>query len=488
MALEIPLNQQTVHSTSDQYRNGNIALRAHSFKLAHTPSEEPAIPAPHLFDQLSEPARQSSLTPIRIPNPSECAAHLKLLQAIHALRKYVLESQLLGDALGIKPEPRTVWRGRRPGRYQAKIKDSTFTKRRDTKWPIYVKFSVLRFLHWVRTEDAALRAAELNGEEVDAPLPPLDILMVWHSCLLNPKDFQLFCKQHSYKHIRKVEFPWAKIHHAINSADWTFTLSPKDTGTFRSTTNLSPNLETYLHQTPKLKIVTDLLTDWSSTPWGSTGLFLKVMANHPLGTDKFFHRCLKNVPGKENIFNQITDAIHRQSTFVDKMHRYLWICSPAASGTLERAVDRYSKFIKLFKVYPNKILVPTLDIDLVWHTHQCSASRYEADMESYTGRFIDHNDKLGGSVLDDGMARTRDLYRIRFGKEYSICLCWDCQAMLSTVEKLGVSQTGSKLKVKQCAERVSLVVTFYREVEKARRAKVALPSWDKKTYGPEYWC
>lgn len=71
------------------------------------------------------------------------------------------------------------------------------------------------------------------------------------------------------------------------------------------------------------------------------------------------------------------------------MNGQLWIRSPALSGTLRRATDRYAKFLHLLKrkapplgedgsgktIVLGAIIVPTLDIDLVWHTHQCSAYR-----------------------------------------------------------------------------------------------------------------
>ena len=34
-------------------------------------------------------------------------------------------------------------------------------------------------------------------------------------------------------------------------------------------------------------------------------------------------------------------------------------------------------------------LVPTLDIDLVWHTHQLMAHKYDTDCRVFVGRFID---------------------------------------------------------------------------------------------------
>ena len=38
---------------------------------------------------------------------------------------------------------------------------------------------------------------------------------------------------------------------------------------------------------------------------------------------------------------------------------------------------------------PVSFFVPTLDIDLVWHTHQLIPSKYQQDSESFVGRFID---------------------------------------------------------------------------------------------------
>ena len=38
---------------------------------------------------------------------------------------------------------------------------------------------------------------------------------------------------------------------------------------------------------------------------------------------------------------------------------------------------------------PRKIFVPTLDIDLVWHTHQLFSEQYQPDCTKYVGRFVD---------------------------------------------------------------------------------------------------
>ena len=37
---------------------------------------------------------------------------------------------------------------------------------------------------------------------------------------------------------------------------------------------------------------------------------------------------------------------------------------------------------------PKMMLVPTLDIDLAWHTHQMMAMRYSDDCLCYVGRYV----------------------------------------------------------------------------------------------------
>ena len=46
-------------------------------------------------------------------------------------------------------------------------------------------------------------------------------------------------------------------------------------------------------------------------------------------------------------------------------------------------------FLDLLASTPASFFVPTLDIDLVWHTHQLMASKYKLDCTTYVGRFID---------------------------------------------------------------------------------------------------
>jgi hypothetical protein len=183
--------------------------------------------------------------------------------------------------------------------------------------------------------------------------------------------------------------------------------------------------------------------------------------------ERAFLECCLEATKDGTTISKLVGAVQRQASFVEKMEKQLWLRSPAVEGTLRRAVVRYHNFLKLFKLYPKTMLVPTLDIDLVWHTHQCSPRHYEAGTMNLVGRFVDHDDKLGKDKLDNGFTNTKDLYRMRFGEDYQRCNCWDCEALLSVI-----SEEGSEAQVRhvtESARRVHEDVAYYRTVEIARR-------------------
>jgi len=167
----------------------------------------------------------------------------------------------------------------------------------------------------------------------------------------------------------------------------------------------------------------------------NTMILLRAYASHHYRSSSAFSRELLCRP--HPLHQQVHQNVIRQVGFIDKMHSHLWIRSPAVLGTVRRAVDRYHSFVKLFGLYPGKMLVPTLDVDLAWHTHQCSALSYQTEMLEKTGRFIDHDDKLSPGPLADGLEETRELFMVRFGETYQVCLCWDCQAIMDCVEEEG---------------------------------------------------
>ncbi|CAG8336042.1 unnamed protein product [Penicillium salamii] len=130
----------------------------------------------------------------------------------------------------------------------------------------------------------------------------------------------------------------------------------------------------------------------------------------------------------------LVGAVVRQGTFVEKMDQIDWLHSPAVFETMDRIIKKYEVFFKIMLDNPNNMAVPTLDVDLAWHTHQLSPPRYYNHSISNAKPncmpiFIDHDDKVDEEKLSDGFAWTSKMYRrATDGGIYSECTCWYCEA------------------------------------------------------------
>lgn len=229
----------------------------------------------------------------------------------------------------------------------------------------------------------------------------------------------------------------------------------------------------------------DSLADFNSHEAASQSLFQAMGKSAPSPKEKnpsqaemtlfethislFITDPLLNLPGSEqnSLLRELSDAVLRQASFVEKMGKRLWIRSPAVEGTLTRAIVRYERFLQMFKEHPGALLVPTLDIDLVWHTHQCSPQCYHSASINRAGRFINHDDTVKETILTDKFKETRRLYEIRFKEEYNACLCWDCEALKSELERISLD---TEVDFPKLARKVELEVAYCKAVEKARRA------------------
>lgn len=126
----------------------------------------------------------------------------------------------------------------------------------------------------------------------------------------------------------------------------------------------------------------------------------------------------------------LVGAVTRQGTFIEKMHNIGWLFSPAVYSTAERLVTKYRNFFKIMAQNPRKMAVPTLDVDLAWHTHQtCPSAYYNYSETKCNGVFIDHDDKVEEAKLDESFEWTSKTYQRMFGQPYSECTCWYCEAI-----------------------------------------------------------
>lgn len=54
---------------------------------------------------------------------------------------------------------------------------------------------------------------------------------------------------------------------------------------------------------------------------------------------------------------------------------------------MKRLITKYQRYMEIIKAYPHEVAVPTLDVDLVWHTYQLSLSGYYTYTIDRTGKF-----------------------------------------------------------------------------------------------------
>jgi hypothetical protein len=70
--------------------------------------------------------------------------------------------------------------------------------------------------------------------------------------------------------------------------------------------------------------------------------------------------------------------------------RKLILSAQLDSNSLSKSVLNYERFFHLIKKNPGVKLVPTKDIDIVWHFHLTNFELYKLDSVQSTGYFVKH--------------------------------------------------------------------------------------------------
>lgn len=87
-----------------------------------------------------------------------------------------------------------------------------------------------------------------------------------------------------------------------------------------------------------------------------------------------------------------------------------------------QSVNRYEKLFRLFG--KGSSIVPTKEIDSVWHLHMLDPVSYYEDCMGCHGKIIGHNPALKGSQEEKGKLQsmffiTSDLWKETYGEEYA---------------------------------------------------------------------
>ena len=86
-----------------------------------------------------------------------------------------------------------------------------------------------------------------------------------------------------------------------------------------------------------------------------------------------------------------------------------------------RALQEYKQFLALMLWYPEANLIPSEDIDDVWHTHVLNTARYQADCEAIFGCIQHHSPTYGASeevqaTHDNDHDETLECFEEAFGE------------------------------------------------------------------------
>ncbi|KAK6981762.1 hypothetical protein R3P38DRAFT_3113380 [Favolaschia claudopus] len=297
----------------------------------------------------------------------------------------------------------------------------------ESRWPWFVGLAVERFEKWC----TALKPSHTE-QGLASILPPLDVLMVWHAYLLNPgcyaedgirvkaleglqqagEDLAAALsisadpsntRIHNWVEMTSTPFdPFQSAEHLM-SRD---ILCPKCSTTVQApymtvegTGYLQPGFSlTCTRKTCqftitliKRVILRALSLHLSESPLSEAARFDSVMTSADYNMDavrqmltvsmndgKFIDRIMSAYVDDKIFSVELIGAVLRQGSFVTKMHNFQWT-RPAFFDKFEEQIAlhhiiaRYHAFMELMSSSPGTFLVPTLDIDLAWHTHQLMA-------------------------------------------------------------------------------------------------------------------
>lgn len=222
-------------------------------------------------------------------------------------------------------------------------------------------------------------------EDVVMLIPPPDIAWLWHSHRLAPSHYVAYCN-HNFQRVLEAHPPFAVA------------LSGDAVSSSESHSVLDQTQALWAEHYP---LETYFLSESQKQETDGTAAAPPLL----LGFD-------------------LMGSAQRQSTF-------LWHVSGerfADEDFLVQGVDNYKKFLQLRPQAArlHMTLVPTYQIDLIWHTHMLySTTMYNMDciriMNSTMSHDDSHSDRSEGGHLHQAYNATSDLWTREYGTDYAVC-------------------------------------------------------------------
>ncbi|CAI6340617.1 unnamed protein product [Periconia digitata] len=319
----------------------------------------------------------------RYPTSSDCAFELRFLQAVEA---FLIKQNTCLSLNNPEDSPQS-------------IRDKIFN------------LSLQRFQIWWELFDDDARSDPFEGRF----LPPLDILMVWHSYVLSPVSYLEDCHRWSKLTLWNHAFPLKLINDCIGTSEFDFDAPEIVQRHFTNVSGLD-------YDFPSSAV--DILT-----PFKEGGSLMSnsrgIGSNLPSRGVPDKQTYNGNGPWSVDMFH----TMRSHCNFIRSGGDLDWINKQSTVSTLDFSRNRYLRFLLLHKRYPTEYFVPTWDIDLVWHTHQLWPSNYRNHHLNYLGHMLDHDITADDSGnVREWKLRTADLWKIEFSEALAQCFCDECNA------------------------------------------------------------
>ncbi|CAF3182946.1 unnamed protein product [Rotaria socialis] len=153
----------------------------------------------------------------------------------------------------------------------------------------------------------------------------------------------------------------------------------------------------------------------------SQSYLARLMATHPIDPARGFsqhpnsssYMTITLSVDIHNTTHQLISLLEKVSKYQDKWYQ---------SAILKQMITRYYRFMQLKAIYlPNVLLVPTLDIEIIWQTHLLRPEMYRADCLRLFRQVVDHS-LLATDTQQfkkkQAFIETCHFYEERFGEKY----------------------------------------------------------------------
>ena len=95
----------------------------------------------------------------------------------------------------------------------------------------------------------------------------------------------------------------------------------------------------------------------------------------------------------------------------------------------------YRRFLYLSSIYNDKVIVPSKEIDIFWHTHILDTQKYMSDCDTLFGKYVHHFPYFGmrgekdRGLLEKAFCETEKLFLFHFGESPVSAGIADCGAL-----------------------------------------------------------